>query len=58
VKADGGWEIAIAQPVPRDVDFDFFFEGDETAATKQLKLMDGLCKIKLKHHGDSNFIVH
>jgi len=57
IKADGDWEITIAQPLPRETEFGFFFEGDETSATRQFKLLDGLCRIKLKHRGDSNFIV-
>ena len=57
IKADGAWEIVITQPLPHVTDFSFFFDGDGTSATKQFKLLDGLCKIKLKHRGESNFIV-
>jgi hypothetical protein len=57
IKADGSWEISIAQPLTHEIDYIFFFDGAETAATRQFKLLDGLCKIKLKHRGDGNFIV-
>jgi hypothetical protein len=58
IKADGAWEIVIAQPLPHESDFSFFFGGDGTSATKQFKLSEGLCRVKLKHRGTSNFMVH
>src|SRR5262249_20175424 len=57
IKADGAWEIVITQPLPHVTDFSFFFDGDETSATKQFKLLEGLCKIELKHRAEWNFIV-
>ncbi|MGO9596704.1 MAG: hypothetical protein ACLP7Q_01635 [Isosphaeraceae bacterium] len=57
VKAEGVWEITNEQPLPRETEFAFFFDGEETSATRQFKLLEGLCRIKLKHRGESNFIV-
>jgi hypothetical protein len=57
VKADGAWEIVITQPLPHQTEYRFFFDGNGTTATEQFKLLDGLCKIKLKHRGSRNFIV-
>jgi hypothetical protein len=57
VKADGAWEITIDQPLPREMEFEFFFDGEKSSATRRFKLLEGLCRIKLKHRGESNFIV-
>ncbi len=57
IKADGIWEVVITQPLPHETEPAFLFDGIGTKATRQFKMKNGLCKMKLKHEGEGNFIV-